>query len=111
MNVIRCTDSNFPEQVSELTRASSLFDPQIEERAQTILEAVRTRGDAALLEFTERFDGARLTAEQLAVTTAEFLRASVQAEKTLRQAIQVAGKNIERFSRRSLRRNWSGTNL
>ena len=52
-----------------------------------IIEAVRTRGDAALLEFTERFDGAKLSPEQLAVTPAESFAASVQADEALRAAV------------------------
>jgi histidinol dehydrogenase len=110
MNVIRFTDRNFPEQLRALTTASSLFDKGIEERTRAILDAVYARGDAALLEFTERFDGARLTAEGLAATTPEFLDASLLADPALRQAIAVAGKNIEGFSRKSLRRNWSARN-
>jgi histidinol dehydrogenase len=62
------------------------------------------------LEFTERFDGAKLTADNLAVTTPEFLNASLQADDGLRQAVAVTGKNVELFSRKSLRRNWSAKN-
>src|SRR5207237_6482844 len=90
--------------------SSSLCDKTIEERARAIIEAVYIRGDAALLEFTERFDGARLTAEQLAVTTAELLHASLKADEDLREAVALAGQNIETFSRKSLRKNWSATN-
>lgn len=110
MNVIRFTDKNYPERLRVLTRASSLFDKGIEERTRAILDAVYTRGDDALLEFTERFDGAKITADGLAVTTPEFLDASLQADESLRQAVAVAGKNIELFSRKSLRRGWSARN-
>ena len=110
MNVIRFNDSNFATQLRTLTSASSLFDKTIEERTRAILEAVYTRGDAALIEFTGRFDGAKLTKEQLAVSTPEFFNASLQADDSLREAVAVAGKNIELFSRKSLRRNWSAKN-
>jgi histidinol dehydrogenase len=110
MNVIRHTDANFTGQLSRLTAPSSLFDPAVEERTRAILEAVRMRGDAALLEFTERFDGARLTAERLQVTRAELLAASLKADGSLRAAVRVAGKNIGDFSRRSRRKNWSFRN-
>ena len=110
MNVIRRADPNAAEQLSRLTAASSLFDPAIEERTRAILEGVRTRGDAALLEFTERFDGAKLNAEQLAVSTSEFLEASLQADASLRDAVAAAGRNIEFFSRKSLRQNWTARN-
>jgi histidinol dehydrogenase len=109
MNVIRFTDADFAERLARLAQ-SSLFDPTIEERARGIIEAVQSRADAALLEFTERFDGARLTAEQLAVTKAELLAASLNADAELRRAIALASRNVEMFSRKSLRKNWSASN-
>src|SRR3989442_996611 len=109
MNVIRFSDADFEERLARLAH-SSLFDPVIEERARGIIEAVRDRGDAALLEFTERFDGARLTAEHLPVTKAELLAASLTADAGLRRAIALASRNVEMFSRKSLRKNWSASN-
>ena len=110
MNVIRYTDPNFADAVRALTASSSLFDPEIEQRARGILEAVAQRGDAALLEFTERFDGAKLSSDQLAITTAELLNASLQADEALRAAVAAAARNIELFARKSLRKNWSAKN-
>lgn len=110
MNVVRHTDADFEARLRQLTAASSLFDPVIEERARAIVEAVRTRGDAALLEFTERFDGVKLTADQLAVKQPELLAASLHADESLRAAVAAAQKNITSFSRKSLRKNWSARN-
>jgi len=72
MNTVRYTDAGFSKQLRALAAASSLFDPFIEQRTRAILDDVRARGDAALLELTERFDGAKLSAEQLPVTQAEL---------------------------------------
>ena len=110
MNVIRHTDADFTERLGQLAAPSSLFDPVIEERARAIVDAVKTRGDTALLEFTERFDGAKLTAEQLRVTQPELLAASLNADASLRAAVETAGKNIAAFSRKALRKNWSARN-
>ncbi|MBI4660452.1 MAG: histidinol dehydrogenase [Verrucomicrobia bacterium] len=110
MNIIRYSEGGFADQLRRLTAPSSLFDPLIEQRTREIIEAVRARGDGALLEFTERFDGAKLRADQLAATTAELMDASIRADRSLREAVRLARKNIETFSRRSLRRNWSGRN-
>jgi histidinol dehydrogenase len=110
MNIARFNEANFAEQLQRIVSSSSLFDPAIEERTRAIVDAVRLRGDSALLEFTERFDGAKLTAEQLAATKAELLSASVSSDVALRNAVSVAAKNIERFSRKSLRKGWSARN-
>ena len=106
MNVIRHTDANFPERLRALIAPSSLFDPAIEQRARAILEDVQARGDAAVLEFTRRFDGANLTADQLSVTQAELVTASLNAGESLRAAVSEAEKNIAAFARKSRRKNW-----
>jgi histidinol dehydrogenase len=110
MKIVRHSDANFPEKLRELTAPSSLFDPVIEQRTRAILDAVQIRGDDALLEFTERFDGAKLAADRLAVTQAELFNASLTAEESLRNAIAEAEKNITNFARKSLRKNWQTKN-
>jgi histidinol dehydrogenase len=110
MNVIRHTDANFTGKLRELVAASSLFDPEIEQRARAILHEVYLRGDDALLEFTEKFDGAKLGAGQLAVTQAELMAASLKADESLRAAVAESEKNIANFAKKSLRKNWQTRN-
>jgi histidinol dehydrogenase len=110
MNILRFNEGDFVERLEALGQNSSLFDPIIEERTKAILEAVRTRGDDALLELTQRFDGATLRLEQLAISAPEYLDSSLRADARLRAAVAAASRNIEFFSRKSLRRNWSARN-
>lgn len=110
MKVIRHTDADFPKRLAEMTAETSLFDAEIEQRTRAILDAVHARGDDAVLEFTERFDGAKLMADQLAITQAELMAASLQADESLRTAVAEAEKNISNFARKSRRRNWQSTN-
>jgi histidinol dehydrogenase len=110
MNIIRHTDASFSRRLRELAAATSLFDPAIEQRTRAILDDVRTRGDAALLELTERFDGARLSAEQLPVTQAELVTASLKADESLRAAVAEAEGNIAAFARKSRRKAWQTRN-
>ncbi|HKW28749.1 MAG TPA: histidinol dehydrogenase [Verrucomicrobiae bacterium] len=110
MKVIRHTDANFAGQLRELTAASSLFDPGIQQRTRAILHDIFVRGDDALLEFTEKYDGAKLTVEQLAVTQAELMTASLKADESLRQAVAAAEENIAAFAKKSLRQNWQTKN-
>jgi histidinol dehydrogenase len=110
MKVVRYTDSNFTGRLREITAPSSLFDPAIEQRTRAILDAVQARGDEAVLEFTEKFDGAKLTADQFAVTQAELMAASLKADESLRAAVTEAEKNIAAFAKKSLRKNWQTKN-
>ena len=110
MNVVRYTDADFTAKLEKLLSSSNLFDSVIEQRTREIIEAVQLRGDEAILELTERFDGARLSAERLPVTMAELMSASLKADESVRKAIATAHKNIAHFSRRSLRKGWSARN-
>ena len=110
MKIVRHTDQNFSAKLREVAADSSLFDAEIEARTKAILHEVAQRGDDAVLEFTEKFDGAKLTAEQLAVTQAELFNASLAADEALRAAVAEAEKNIAGFAKKSLRRGWSAKN-
>jgi len=110
MNIIRPTDQDYAARLREATSASSLFDAEIEQRTRAIVQDVAIRGDDAVLEYTARFDGATLAADQLAVTQAELFNASLTADESLRNAVAAAEKNIAAFARKSLRKNWSAKN-
>jgi histidinol dehydrogenase len=106
MRVIRFTDTDFAARLREVTAPSSLFDPVIEQRTRAILADVHGRGDNALLELTKRFDGAKFTADQLAVTQAELMAASLKADESLRATVAEAEKNIANFAKKSRRKDW-----
>ncbi len=110
MKIVRHTDKDFAAKIREATSDSSLFDAEIESRTKAILHDVFVRGDNAVLEFTEKYDGAKLSAEQLAVTQAEFMSASLKADEGLRAAVAEAEANIASFARKSKRKDWSGKN-
>src|SRR6266571_5006753 len=110
MNVIRYMDPDYAKRLRQVTAPSTLFDPTIEERARAILQEVEKRGDEAILELTERFDGAKLDAGQLALTQAELMSASLQADPALRAAVAEADKNIASFAKKSRRKDWSMRN-
>ena len=60
MKIARHTDKDFSARLREAAADSSLFDAEIESRTKAILHGVFVRGDDAVLEFTEKFDGAKL---------------------------------------------------
>jgi histidinol dehydrogenase len=110
MKIARHTEKNFAAKLRELSANASLFDAEIEERTKAILHDVYVRGDDAVLAYTGKFDGATLTAEQLAVTSAELFNASLAADESLRAAVAEAEKNIAGFARKSLRQCWRSKN-
>src|SRR5207244_2667872 len=67
------------------------------------------KGDAALLEFTERFDRVRLTAGELAVSSAEMDAALGAVSEATVRALRYAAERIERFHRECAPRSWRMT--
>ena len=110
MNLIRHTDSDFSAKLNKLIAASSLFDPVVEQRALEIIRAVQRRGDKALLHYTEKFDGAKLTPGKLRVGQAELAGAWRATDARTRKAIRLAKANVTLFAKRSLRKNWQARN-
>ena len=110
MKIARHTDANFSAKLREISADASLFDAEIESRTKAILHDVFVRGDNAVLDFTEKFDGAKISGEQLAVTQAEFFNASLKADESLREAVAEAETNIASFAKKSLRKNWQSKN-
>ena len=75
MNLIRHTDARFEAKLAKLAAASTLFDPVIEQRTLDIVRGVERNGDKALLQYTQKFDGAKLRAADLAVPTKRLAEA------------------------------------
>jgi histidinol dehydrogenase len=99
MRILRHTDPDFATALAGLQRKAEPR-PEIEATVREIIRAVRERGDAALLEFTEKFGGPKLAAKQLRVTRKAKVDASIRA------AIATSHTNVRAFAERSLRKDW-----
>lgn len=67
----------------------------LQAEVEQIVAAVRTRGDAAVREFTQRFDGLRI--DDLRVTAVEFAAAEAALTAPQRVALERAIDNVRRF--------------
>lgn len=109
MKIIRHTDSGYPAAASALNRRAEASD-SVREVVSGVIKAVRERGDAAVLELVEKFDGAKLTAAQMRVPQSELDAAWEAADATLKAALQSSQRNVAAFAQRSLRQEWSFKN-
>jgi histidinol dehydrogenase len=67
-----------------------------------ILADLRERGDAALIDFTERFDRIRLTPETLRISESEIAAAAARCPPEVVAALEFAAGRIEAYHRRQL---------
>jgi len=83
------------DQWSNLLKRPVMEAVELEGRVLAILKEVQERGDAALIDFALKFDGA--APKSLLATDAEIAEANSLVSEELKAAIQVAKNNIEKF--------------
>lgn len=104
MKTLHTTDPGFPAAWAKLcARGSEEDEGPVREAAARVVADVRARGDAALLELTERFDGWKPgAAEALAFGPAEFKAAFRELPRAARQALELAAGRIAAFHEREI---------
>lgn len=106
-------DSSAPDffaQLDLLTHYAGALDESVDRAAADILQQVKARGDAAVLDFTRRFD--RLDApsmQSLELTRAEMKAAFDAIDAPLRGALLLARDRIETYHRKQLAEGWRYT--
>jgi histidinol dehydrogenase len=70
-----------------------------------ILEAVRKRGDRALMEYARKLDG--LQRKWIRISEQELAQAADRLAPKFRSAVKIAAKNVRRFAEKQLPREWS----
>jgi histidinol dehydrogenase len=103
MRILRHSDPEFSSALSALKRHAAA-SPEVEKTVREIIRAVRSGGDAALLKFTKRFGGPKLTAAQIRITDRPAI------DRSIAQALTIARANVLAFARKSLRESWSMKN-
>ncbi|MFM2050594.1 MAG: hypothetical protein RL682_1085 [Pseudomonadota bacterium] len=104
-------DSQFDAQFKARLHWSADTDAAIEGRVAEILADVQTRGDAAVLEYTARFDGLTVPNMQaLELTQAELKAAFDSIPAAQREALQAAAKRVRSYheaQKKSCGESWS----
>src|SRR5712692_2431020 len=101
---------DFDERLAKLTAFDSALDDGVERTVAAILADVRARGDAAVLEYTERFDGIKVArVAELELPQRELERARSGLERGQREALEQAAARIRKYHERQRARSWQFT--
>jgi histidinol dehydrogenase len=98
MRRLSTADAGFDAALTSLLAFESAQDPQVDATVAAILADVKTRGDAAVLEYTQRFD--RLSAaamSDLEIPQAELDAALKSLPATQREALAAAAARVREF--------------
>ncbi len=98
---------DFDARLSELLAFESAQDPQVAAAVTGIIADIRARGDAALLEYTRRFDRFDLsTAAALEITRAELRAALARIAPARREALETAARRVRAFHEKQRASSW-----
>ena len=102
--------AGFDAQFAALVATDTAVDREVERVAGAIVDDVKRRGDAALLEYTHRFDRVSAsTAAELEIAPAEMRSALDALGDEQRAALETAARRIRAFHQRQLATSWSYT--
>ena len=87
-------DRDFEAQFKALLAMKREVSEDVDQAVRGIIEDVRARGDAALMDYTARFDRLSLTAETLRVTAQEITAAVQACDKQTYAALTLAHQRI-----------------
>ncbi|HEX8502828.1 MAG TPA: histidinol dehydrogenase [Pyrinomonadaceae bacterium] len=71
-----------------------------------IVEDVRRRGDAALADYTERFDGVRLRPEEFRVEESALRESAARADGRVLEALRASIRNVRAFHEHERAESW-----
>lgn len=104
------SQSDFNQRLDQLLAWESVSDTRVAAVVDDILHQVKTRGDAAVLEFTNRFD--RRSAQSIAefvVAPAQLQAALKQITAEQREALEIAAERIRQYHQHQLQQSWRYT--
>ena len=105
---LNAADQDFARHLDHLLSWESVSDDAVNQRVLEIIKAVRERGDAALVEFTQKFDGLEVASMADLILPRERLELAlsrITAEQ--RQALEVAAERVRSYHEKQKQDSWT----
>ena len=106
MRIIELTEEARTNILENLLKRSPNSYGEFEGRVNEIIENVRTNRDAAIFDYTKRFDGADINAENILVTEDEIKEAYEKVDEKLLTVIRKALVNIRKYHEKQRQYSW-----
>lgn len=110
MKFLSTQSAGFQAELEALLAFETAQDPKIDQIVADICADVQTRGDAALIEYTNRFDGTSAqTLADLTLSQDDLKAAFERIPTDVQTALQTAAARVERYHQRQKMQSWSYT--
>ena len=106
MRIIKLNEQSRANILADLLKRDPNNYSAYEGTVQEIVDDVRARGDEALFEYTKKFDGAELSADNIRVTQAEIQEALSQVDPGLLAVMKKSMKNSREYHEKQKQYSW-----
>ena len=106
MQIVKMTPETMDGILENLLKRSPNQYDEYADRVSVILNEVKERGDEAIFAYTEKFDGAYITKENIKVTDEEIEEAYEKVGEELIKIMRKAAKNIREYHEKQKRQSW-----
>ncbi len=102
MKIIRFTSKK----LEKIYNRGFIKSGRVEDKVRRIVEDVRLFGDDALIKYTRKFDGVKLSPKQLRVSEIEISGAYQNITPNFVSSLKVIIENVNRFYRKTVKKSW-----
>lgn len=103
-------DANFDAELKALLAFETAQDDSVDKIVADILRDVKARGDAAVLEYTNRFDQTNATSmADLEIGQSELQAALADLPTDQRQALEAAAERVKQYHEKQVMQSWQYT--
>ncbi|WP_313134227.1 histidinol dehydrogenase, partial [Stutzerimonas nitrititolerans] len=107
---LNAADADFARHLDHLLSWESVSDDGVNQRVLEIIQAVRERGDAALVELTRRFDGLEVACMADLILPRERLELALERiSPEQRRALEVAAERVRSYHEKQKQDSWTYT--
>ncbi len=92
--------------LSRIKSRSLALDEELLGQVASIIDDVRQRGDAALIDYTARFDGVQLQPDELRFGEEALQLSASRIDGRVLEALREAIKNVKEFHQRQIEKSW-----
>lgn len=104
------THSDFDKDLSQLLAWDSVSDAGVAQVVADIIQAIRSQGDAALINYTNRFDRRQVAdIDELIVVKTELDKALNSIPSEQKNALQIAAERVKRYHEKQKQDSWQYT--
>ena len=107
MKYLDASNIDFKKSLKKLIKSNSEPSDDILITVSKIVQDIRTRGDEALLEYTNQYDGLSVDNESIEITNKETKEALSRISSSMRDSLEDAAKRIRLFHEKQKQETWT----